>query len=519
MPRALEAVCLKAMALKPEQRYPTPRALADDLERWLADEPVSAWREPLGVRTRRWARRHRNLVTITFAAIAMSSIGLAYVAMVQSEARERVEEAFTKQMRARSVAEGRLNLALDAVRAYHNEVSDDILLKRPEFGELRKKLLHWPLTFYQKVSELAGPENQDPKNLATIIEMFARLGLITRDVGTQDQAIECFRKANALLDKLRAADPKDAKTRADLAFNHNQIAGCLMDLGRFPEAMEEYQAALRIREELYRDDPGSNAIKYWVANVHGNMGILLENWGRRKDALEAHRKALAIREALVRAEPDSAGFLEVLASSYLTMYNLQEGPLKMQWAQKGVTLYEDVTRRAPSDPKNRHRLSESLTHLAHAQQDAGQSAEAERSWRRALELAESLVREYPTNTTFRGSLSWILHQLATLALAPGGRTKGSGHSAGRRISSSGCSRTIRPSSTADVPSLPGTSRSASTCEREAVSKRPTVRSRGPSSCMKSSSARPRTIPTSWAAWRRPSASSPAGVPRSATTPP
>ena len=46
--RALEAVCLKAMALKPEDRYASCQALAEDVERWMADEPVSAWREPLG---------------------------------------------------------------------------------------------------------------------------------------------------------------------------------------------------------------------------------------------------------------------------------------------------------------------------------------------------------------------------------------------------------------------------------------------------------------------------------------
>ena len=43
---ALEAVCLKAMALRPEDRYASPRALADDVEHWLADEPVSALPEP-----------------------------------------------------------------------------------------------------------------------------------------------------------------------------------------------------------------------------------------------------------------------------------------------------------------------------------------------------------------------------------------------------------------------------------------------------------------------------------------
>ena len=46
---ALEAICLKAMALRPEDRYASPVRLADDIEHWLADEPVSAWREPLSI--------------------------------------------------------------------------------------------------------------------------------------------------------------------------------------------------------------------------------------------------------------------------------------------------------------------------------------------------------------------------------------------------------------------------------------------------------------------------------------
>jgi serine/threonine protein kinase len=50
---ALEAVCLKAMATKAENRYATPKALADVLERWMANEPVSAWSEPLARLARR----------------------------------------------------------------------------------------------------------------------------------------------------------------------------------------------------------------------------------------------------------------------------------------------------------------------------------------------------------------------------------------------------------------------------------------------------------------------------------
>lgn len=45
VPRALEAVCLKAMAHCPNQRYNSARELAEEVERWLADEPVSAYIE------------------------------------------------------------------------------------------------------------------------------------------------------------------------------------------------------------------------------------------------------------------------------------------------------------------------------------------------------------------------------------------------------------------------------------------------------------------------------------------
>jgi serine/threonine protein kinase len=76
IPPALEAVCLKAMALRPEGRYTTVGELADDLERWLADEPVSSYREPWIVRGRRWARRHRTLVIAATAAVLLTATAL-----------------------------------------------------------------------------------------------------------------------------------------------------------------------------------------------------------------------------------------------------------------------------------------------------------------------------------------------------------------------------------------------------------------------------------------------------------
>ena len=69
--RAIESVCLKAMARDPVDRYPTPLDLARDVEHYLADLPVSAYREPLTRRIARWARRHRTVAQLAAAALLL----------------------------------------------------------------------------------------------------------------------------------------------------------------------------------------------------------------------------------------------------------------------------------------------------------------------------------------------------------------------------------------------------------------------------------------------------------------
>jgi hypothetical protein len=72
-PPALDAVCRKALALRPEDRYATALELGAEVERWLGDEPVRAWPEPWRVRGGRWARRRPLL------ALWLSVCGVAYL--------------------------------------------------------------------------------------------------------------------------------------------------------------------------------------------------------------------------------------------------------------------------------------------------------------------------------------------------------------------------------------------------------------------------------------------------------
>jgi hypothetical protein len=91
--RSLNAICMRAMGLRPQRRYASARALADDIELWLADEPIAAYREPAPKRLWRWAQHHRwvgravGLVTVLivtiflFSTLFFAALGLILAAL------------------------------------------------------------------------------------------------------------------------------------------------------------------------------------------------------------------------------------------------------------------------------------------------------------------------------------------------------------------------------------------------------------------------------------------------------
>jgi WD40 repeat protein/tRNA A-37 threonylcarbamoyl transferase component Bud32 len=89
MPTALNAVCRKAMALRPEDRYPTALALATEVEHWLADEPVAAYRAPWRDRAWRWVGQHQTAVATTAAALGVALAALIVGVILLSAAAQR----------------------------------------------------------------------------------------------------------------------------------------------------------------------------------------------------------------------------------------------------------------------------------------------------------------------------------------------------------------------------------------------------------------------------------------------
>ena len=74
--RDLETICLKCLEKDPDRRYPSTEAIAADLERWLADEPILARSSTLGERIVKWSRRHPARLALV-ALVVTSALGFA----------------------------------------------------------------------------------------------------------------------------------------------------------------------------------------------------------------------------------------------------------------------------------------------------------------------------------------------------------------------------------------------------------------------------------------------------------
>ena len=143
---AVDAICVKAMATEPAQRYQTPRALADDIEHWLADEPVSAWREPIPRRLRRWGRRHRLLVTSLGAALMVAVAALAAGNVLVARQRDRAERS--------------LAFARTVVDEMYMGVADK-LDDQKKMDDYQRDILEKALAFYER---FALPQSREPQS-------------------------------------------------------------------------------------------------------------------------------------------------------------------------------------------------------------------------------------------------------------------------------------------------------------------------------------------------------------------
>jgi serine/threonine protein kinase len=118
-PKPLEAVCLKALAKKPAGRYPTVKELARDVERWLGDEPVSVFLEPVLVKTGRWVKQHRQAVSVAAVLLFAALPLLILLALNRQQALRQSEVQREENRQQREIAEANEKIAKEREAETH----------------------------------------------------------------------------------------------------------------------------------------------------------------------------------------------------------------------------------------------------------------------------------------------------------------------------------------------------------------------------------------------------------------
>jgi serine/threonine-protein kinase len=428
---ALEAICLRAMALRPQDRYDTARALADDLERWTADEPVTAWREPLARRLGRWARRNRSLMTAGAAAVLVALAGLAAVLAVETRANRwlreaninlgianaRVTRANTDLDAAADRERQRFDLALEAIRRYHTDVSGDFLLKQEQFQDLRDRLVHDAVEFYRKLEGLLSDQT-DVRSLRALARAYEEVGDLTGTIGLIPEALEAHRKALEVRRSLAAAATSDAASGADVARSLTAVGIVLGQLGRNSEALASLQEARSTLGALVGSGPARDAMSAELARICYWTGWMHYRAGRAAEAMAAFEAARAIGDRLAASRPDLVDNQRILAWCHNDMGILlcQEG--RTTAALTAFEASHRIKRRFadehPSVAEYRRDVASSHQNIGSVLRGSGRLAEALAAHQASLAIQRTLADAYPAVTGIRRDLANSLNELGDL---------------------------------------------------------------------------------------------------------
>jgi len=297
VPAALSAACEKAMAPAPEGRYPSALELAADVERWLADDPVSAYREPWHARLARWGRRNRTLVAAAAVLLLLAAPLAGALAWVSDTARRKAlaDAAEIDTARLKAVADGQ-----------------EIEKKRDEADEARKVALRNAersqriRDFYEKhVLKAARPGGDGLGPEVTLREALdkARAAIGPAFAGLpEDEAAVCqalaetyarLGEAKAALEvqkvALAAMERVPGRKETDLIDAQADLARLIAAGGRPLEAIPLMREAIaRLEKAVGPDDR-------LTLTAMNNLGYALNEVGRHDEAAKVLRDTLARR--------------------------------------------------------------------------------------------------------------------------------------------------------------------------------------------------------------------------------
>jgi tetratricopeptide (TPR) repeat protein len=407
VPAALDAICRKAMALRPEGRYASVLELAVDLDHWLADEPVGAYREPAGARLRRWVRKHPRKMTATAVLLLAAVVGLIAGTVLLERRKREAQENF--------------EMTRAAAHKFLVAVNEEQLLDEPGMQGLRQKLLMEALDYYQKFLE---KRPSDPTVWREQAEANRQLGDVYGQVGRLSEAKALVERSVRGFRDLRGRAAVDSEIRRGLAQSYLALAELEVQSGKPEEGRDQANQAIQLLEQLRienSEDPvvlrllGRSLDARAVAEVHlGQLDAaiddnaeavkLLEHALRRHDGEGYPMRGHDIRFGNANSWAVMAGPNEMENSILLSRAWINEGLLLKLSGRKAAAarslhwatgIARGLRDNNPRRGRLRNGLAIALLNAGHAEVELGRPAGGEPALREALAWSGNLLKDDP----------------------------------------------------------------------------------------------------------------------------
>ncbi len=439
IPLQLEAICLKAMALQPSERYPSAQALADEIERYLADDAVLAYPESWLLRLRRWMRQRPKMMTAIAATTMVGLLSLLVIASVVSgknvqlaeknvqlnTANQRLAEKNTALLAANEAERAAKQFA-DTQRIQAEAVTDylvDAFRKAdPAEDGLQVKVVD---VIDQAVEQLQTDFDDQPLIKSRLLHAFGKtydgLGLPQESFNTSQEAYELQREhlgdaheetlaslsryaiAYEGIGDINSAIPLHIKClqgyRGLLGEDNdftltalNNLAMAYLEAGDANNALSLQEECVAKKTTLLGNEHAS------TLDALANLALVYDAMGQPKKALPLYELCLERRIKVFGAKhPVTFSSINNLALAYKTAGDLA----------KAIPLYEQCLKdRSEVEGKDHPDTLATMNNLAAAYRNVGEMAKALPLYAECLALKQAKLGEnHPSTLTSLNNLA------------------------------------------------------------------------------------------------------------------
>ncbi|MFL5578412.1 MAG: protein kinase domain-containing protein, partial [Gemmatimonadaceae bacterium] len=324
----VDAIVLKAMAPERERRYQTAQEMAQDVERFLRDEPILARTPSVGYRFGKFARRRPAAVAVVAAAV-LSLAGIAAVTSVQAR----------RLARARAIAETRRAQAEELI----SYMVGDLRGRLEPIGrlEILDDVGARALAYFAAVpaSELSDVE------LFRRSQALSQLGQVREAQGDLGQAMRAFRESLAQASDLATRDPSNAEWQKGLGAGHFWVGYVFYEQGALDSALAHFEPYLAISRRLVERDSTNPDWQLELGYAQSNIGSVREAKGDLAGALDAFRYTLAVKQRLVARDTANVDWRKDLGNTHNTVGRALERLGELDSARAHYRADLDIKRR------------------------------------------------------------------------------------------------------------------------------------------------------------------------------